>query len=44
MTDDFAKDSIEGIGPCLDELEQEYLKVGIDYLTGLKIIANFPRS
>jgi hypothetical protein len=29
-------DLLQGIGPCLDELEHEYLKVGIDHCKGLE--------
>jgi hypothetical protein len=36
ITHDFTKDLLKGIGPCLDELEQAYLKIGIDYCKGLE--------
>jgi hypothetical protein len=29
-------DLLKGIGPCLDELEQEYLRVGIDHCKGFE--------
>jgi hypothetical protein len=35
-TDNFTKDLLERIGPCLDELGQEYLKVGIDHCNRLE--------
>jgi len=35
-TDSITKDMFERIGPCLDELEQEYLKVGIDHCNELE--------
>ena len=34
--DNFTRDLLEGIGPCLDELEQEYLKAGSDHCKGLE--------
>src|ERR1700676_3676656 len=35
-TDSITKDMFERIGPCLDALEQEYLKVGIDHCNKLE--------
>jgi hypothetical protein len=35
-TENFTKDLLERIGPCLDELGQEYLKVGIDHCNRLE--------
>ena len=36
MTDGAERDLFDGIVPCLDELEHEYLKVGIDHCKGLE--------
>lgn len=36
MTNAAIKEIFEGIGPCLDELEVEYLRTGIDHCKGLQ--------
>src|ERR1700681_3591996 len=35
-TDSVTRDLFYRVGPCLDELEQEYLKVGIDHCKRLE--------